>query len=143
MSSSAYAGQVEFTDNGIVSDKIDPLFDPTTAFPYDEVERHLGTDEPDRAEINEKLAQALHAIFVWLLDCKARDRERMLGRRLLAFCWTVDPGLLGGISAAQLARDLGLTGAAIQSLTGEVSRVFQVRNRAQAHARGNWKGGAK
>jgi len=82
------------------------------------------------------MAEALSRLFAWLVDGKRmpkRGLDRIIGRRALAMVWVVRPDLIAGTpSLAKIAKDLGQSRAGLSWHAAEFSRVFGIRNRAQA-----------
>ena len=82
------------------------------------------------------MAEALSRLFAWLVDGKRlphRGLDRIIGRRAIAMVWVVRPDLIEGTpSLAAIARRLGQTRAGLSWHAAEFSRVFGIRNRAQA-----------
>jgi hypothetical protein len=135
-----------------ISKHADPLVPKHSDFPYEEVFRDLdGELEPDWQDddLNAKLAQALKAVFQWVLDTnndnsnsiiKENSRARLklselVGRRFLALAWVVNPDLFpDGPSLTSLAKTARTSKWAMRRLTGQVSREFGITNRGQAHA---------
>ena len=119
---------------------LDPLAVSHSDFPWAELSEKLGeVSEPlapgDRAD----LASALRAILHFLL-CDGKQASRLterIGRRCVALAWTIDPSLFDGTpSLTALAKSLDLFAPQIAIHSGDASRRFGIRNRAQAHASG-------
>jgi hypothetical protein len=117
----------------------DPLDSQQADFDWDAVCERLG-EELNR-EDKEKLALALRRIFQWVLDFEYDIKasplmpDTLIGRRLVALAWVVNPDLFpGSPSLRRLSRHLGITAPIMAELTGEVCREFGIQNRAQDHA---------
>jgi hypothetical protein len=126
-----------------VNPKADPLHPKQTAdFDYSAVEEALGEFQPVEAD-DEKSVVLIRRIFAWCTNVNLRKSENvqlLIGRRFIALAWVLNPGLFEGTpSAGRLAELIGIRSAPrFFALTGEASRHFGIRNRAQAHA-ANWK----
>ncbi len=91
------------------------------------------SDEPGDAALPEALRRILRHLV-------ARHRndgdhyDRIVGRRTVALAWVVDPGLFEySPSLAALARDLGITRAALSAHAAMYSREFGLTTRGQVH----------
>jgi len=120
----------------------DPLHPQTMDFPRDEVFARLDGDipkdvEPLDATTRTKLVEAFGKIFFWVTatDLSRKDSDRRIGKRFIALCWVMNPGLFeGSPSATKLAEIIRMPACKFHSLTGEAAREFGITNRAQDHA---------
>lgn len=88
------------------------------------------------------LAEALNTVLQWLLkvNLKAREAHALIGRRVIALAWTLNPALFDRTpSLTQLARRLRLHPKRLWVLSADISRAFDTRNRGQARYGWNWK----
>jgi hypothetical protein len=128
-----------FNEN-IDGNKRDPLApEAMHQFPYDEVAAALGEDvDMTRDEVREQVATALAGMLRFCLntDLTNKKAEQIIGRRLVALAWVVNPGLFDGSpSLIKLSKRMGMQSIyKLAVLTGEASRHFKIQNRAQAHA---------
>jgi hypothetical protein len=117
---------------------IDPLFTTTTDFDWPELSRLLGEanelDENDR----ETLVRLINEIVTWAITANSTPRLDLVGIRVVALAWIVNPALFDGASATTLAKKAGINVDRIHQATGAASRRFGIRSHAQSHA-GNFK----
>jgi hypothetical protein len=120
---------------------LDPLFKTTTDFDWPELSRLMGEARELDEESIEKLAHALRGIIAWVITSTPGEVNlKKAALRIVALAWIIDPEFYGGVSLAEVSRRAGLTDASsLARQTGEASRVFGLRNRAQSHASGTWK----
>ena len=117
----------------------DPAAHGVTEFDFDQVYRHLdGEGSPDASrKALEAFCLILEAMMPRRPQLDVRDL-RAIGLRMIALAWVLSPANIpGSPSLAQLARRLRVHKNYLTSLTSEMSRLAQWRNRAQKHA-WNW-----
>jgi len=104
-------------------------------FDYDELARRLGEQHEIEPSDYAKLATAIRALNEWLLqgDLSTPKATERIGRKLIALCWVVNPGMFNGISLTQLSRQLGTHVPIMSQFTAEVRRRFGICNSSQAH----------
>lgn len=116
----------------------DPIDGRTSQFDWDELAELLGEagiqmDERDY----EAMALGLRRILQWILHVPAHTkperRANLIGRRLAAFAWVLDPSLFADSpSLSKLAQQLEVSVASLSQSSAAVSRNFGIRNRYQA-----------
>ncbi len=130
-----------------VSPHVDPLAPTHQDFDFQEIDRRLGLVElrptpphPDSplASMSEDelvtLGSAIKKIFHWLIsDYVENARVDLIGWRLVASAWVLDPGIFGGLSQTKLAAVFGGHKMSLSRHASEFSRLFGVRGRGQAH----------
>ena len=109
--------------------------DQTVDFHYDEVDRNLAGNPTmdDEDAYREKLTMAMSTLFDWIISDM---RPHLIGRRVIAAAWVVNPKRFGNASLRKLAKDLGCSIAHLSEMTAEFSRAFAISNRYQSH---NWR----
>jgi hypothetical protein len=126
-----------------VSPHQDPLSPTHADFDFDAVARSLGeiipsdNDPEEASDITPELVRAFKRIFEFCLniDINKKVATELVGRRLMALAWVINPSLFeDSPSIRELNRRLGFQGSTMRMLTGEASRAFGIRNRAQGHA---------
>lgn len=126
-----------------ISPHQDPLAPTHADFDFDAVARNLGEpveadNLPDeQCQITPELVRAFKHIFEFCLniDINKSIATQLVGRRLMALAWVINPGLFeDSPSIRELNKRLGFQGSTMRMLTGEASRAFGIRNRAQGHA---------
>lgn len=122
-----------------ISERQDPLSPTHQDFPFDDVARALGEDvDLERDDVREMVANAIAGIMRFCLntDITNKRAEQIIGRRLIALAWVLNPGLFeGSPSLIKLSKRMGMKSPfALHILSGEVTRNFGIKNRAQAHA---------
>jgi hypothetical protein len=123
---------------------LDPLSPSQADFDWEAVYAALG-DEPICAqdESYDRLVHAFRRVFEFCLtiDLNKENSTELIGRRLLALAWVMNPAIIDGSpSLIELSNRLGLSPYPLAIITSEVSKQFGIRNRAQAHA---WNRGLK
>ena len=117
---------------------VDPLYTDTMDFDFAEVERQLGESVLDDDEAAAKVSEAFLKLFalVAAVDLDSPRAVELMGRRFLALTWVMNPSLLeGSPSLTSLSKRIGMRSMyPMTILTGEVTRTFGIKNRAQAHA---------
>jgi hypothetical protein len=94
-----------------------------------------------RDEVFRHAAMALGRLLAWQVEpfkdsrTSSDEKAQLIMRRTLAAAWVTTPDALGGISAAEVGRRLGVNREAISKHTSEFSRRFGVVSRAQSHGR--------
>jgi hypothetical protein len=134
---------IRFFDENFLHPKATALDGPKfIEFDFEVLRRSLGEM---REELGEEgyalLGEALGSILQWIVkdtlsSTNRKDRRKSLesvALRALAIAWTVNPNLLGGVSAAKLARLLGFSKWGFARVTSQMSRKFSVTNRSQCH----------
>ena len=104
----------------------------TVDFHYDEVDRNLAGNPTmdDEDAYREKLTLAMSTLFDWIISDM---RPPLIGRRVIAAAWVVNPKRFGNASLRKLAKDLGCSIAHLSEMTAEFSRAFAISNRYQSH----------
>lgn len=131
------------TDNSFnesfVSKKSDPLAAPSFCdFDWQALYKQFG-EADDSDDSRQKLGQALNAIFRFILQVEAGKpiSERQIARRFVAFAWTVNPELFGGLSLAKLSKLMRINQRRTLSyITTETRETFKIQNSFQSHG---WK----
>jgi hypothetical protein len=115
---------------------IDPSFDTQTDFDWPRLEELLGEIEQLQDSGRALLADVLRRIFEWAIRAPRQSiRLDMVGRRMVALAWVINPGFFGGISLTELSRRTGLKyNKLLATETGNASRKFNLRSHAQSHA---------
>jgi hypothetical protein len=91
-----------------------------------------GLSERDLAD----LTTALGEIFHWIIaPAKNLNREDGIKIKQLALLWVLRPDYFGGegVSAAEVCRQFNLPKNRFSEQCSEATRIFAVKNRAQAH----------
>lgn len=102
-------------------------------------------DEPEAVTVTPELVRAFSSVLKFCVSIKANQSlsDALIGRRLIALTWVVNPALIeGSPSLRELSKRMGFkSSSGMAAITGEATRHFGVKNRAQAHAwnRGNGK----
>jgi hypothetical protein len=103
-------------------DYIDSLPDPNARHPVEHIEPEDDDEEPDMSELGKLNPEGVQALLRWLIPTddllapNMRDhRWRVAVRRLAALAHAVMPEIRG-ISQTELAKELGVTRAAISKL---------------------------
>ena len=121
-----------------VSPHQDPLDGRVADFDWDALDGGTNGDSghhdgPDLGD----LAEALNCILAWVVArhvTSGDHYDQVVGRKAIALAWVVNPGLIDGApSLAALAKDLGITRAALSAHAATVSREFGLTNRGQVH----------
>ena len=121
-----------------VSPHQDPLDGRVMEFDWDALDAGANGDgaSPEARDLGD-LAEALSRILGWLVahsQNAGEQYDRTIGRKAIALAWVVNPGLIDGApSLAALAKDLGITRAALSAHAATVSREFGLTNRGQVH----------
>ena len=121
-----------------VSPHQDPLDGRVMEFDWDALDAGANGDgaSPEPRDFGD-LAEALSRILGWLVahsQNAGEQYDRTIGRKAIALAWVVNPGLFEGApSLAALAKDLGITRAALSSHAASISREFGLTNRGQVH----------
>lgn len=120
-------------------DYANPHAEPTEPhsadFDWDELEKRLGEHEEPAERQYADLSRALKEILDWILDIDlGKDNaDKIIGRRVIALAWVIDPSRFGGASVRKLSARLGFTAPVLSSITAEVSRKFRISNKFQSH----------
>lgn len=115
---------------------IDPTFDTQADFDWRGLEELLGEAEQLQESDRALLADVLHKIIAWCVECQpGKLRLDLLGRKIVALAWLVSPEFFEGASLSKLARRAGLkNNKYLAQYSGQASRTFNLRNHAQSHA---------
>ncbi len=120
------------------SEHQDPLDAKHLDFPWDEIERvcdgiRVDIGDEKYQQLGGALIEILRSIIGAKLPRRGIDRE--IGRRLVAFAWTLRPDLIeGSPSLAEIARALDCNKVTLSLHSAQARRNFGIRNRAQSHA---------
>ncbi|MGN6556257.1 MAG: hypothetical protein ACTHLW_21305 [Verrucomicrobiota bacterium] len=126
----------EFPEDWSRMPNLSPLATRQMDFDWELLRRIMGEAKEEMGDVNYALlADVLREILTWLVKGK---ELKIVGKRAVALAWVVNPDLLDSKSMRSMARQLGLSRGVLCRETGEASRVFKIRNRAQAHSK-NWK----
>lgn len=139
-----------FIEGKITSDCLDPLVTLPLSenFPYDEIFDRLdgATKFVDELsdDIRVEVSKAIHRLNEILMSkalesARTLDPQIRVGRLYLILNWLLNPNVFldeKSISAAQLAKCLGISPATISTTAAELSRELSVHNRYQFH---NWR----
>lgn len=127
-------------DDNFTSDAVDPLSGHGhEEFPWAELAAALGESDSIMAsdEARSQAARAVRVLLGWLVGTRrfsAPGEEVVLGRRVIAMVWAVDPGLIAGSpSLAEIAEALGCTRAGLSWHAAKFSKEFGIANRCQPH----------
>ncbi len=129
---------------GLNSPKVSPLYDGVTQFDYDAIDRPVIMDDEDahKADLKPLLSELVTKLFDWVTrsGIQGPQKQAVAGRRFYALAWVVNPAIFGGMSAAKVAKSIGIASPCnFQKLTGEAAMEFGIVNRSQEHGwnRGN------
>ena len=87
------------------------------------------------SETFERMGQGLAVILRWLCHVRRDARLDLVGRRVIALTWALNPDLHDGDpSAAELAKRFRCHKAMLSEDAAEARRKFGLKNRASAHA---------
>jgi hypothetical protein len=116
----------------------DPMDSRIIDFDYDASE---GGEVPIRYLQIEAACDGLRTLADFQLgtDCDKHSKRafEMIGRRVVAFWWGVNPLYFSGSpSLTSLAKRTGIDESGLSRISAEVTRAFGVHNRAQAHGDG-------
>lgn len=128
-------------DEGRVG-QVDPLVNLGQDFDWPTLSDRLGEAEDNPSHDAEDL-EVLGKVLDLLLDDvhDARINLKRVGLNLIALGWVLNPGRFDGApSVRKLARQCGVSAAALADATGQISRLIGWRNRQQSHA-WNWRPG--
>jgi hypothetical protein len=86
----------------------------------------------EEAEPTAQDADTIGNLLAWLGGERATAYfGKAFSHRLLAMSWAADPAQFQGKSLSELARERGLTPAALSKYAAQASKVFGLRNRSQ------------
>lgn len=133
--------------NELIADYKSTDQDPTAAgatgsyeFDWNELYRRLGepTDE-EEPELEQRdfatMGRGLAKILDYILDVdlSKANAPHVIGRRLLALAWVIDPRRFQNASIRKLAKRLGASAPHLSNMAADSSRKFKISNRFQAH----------
>ena len=114
--------------------------EPSYEFDWNRLFEALGESRDETpAHIEERdytaMGQALGRIFDFILDVDLDNSNapRLIGRKVLALAWVMDPRRFEDASIRKLAERLGCSAAWLSTLAADASRKMKVSNRFQSH----------
>jgi len=108
-------------------------------FDWATVYSDLDGADPEETEANYKrMGQALQSILDWVLsvDLTSPTACKLIGRRVLALVWSLDPSRFQDASVRKLAEQIGVAAPALSKIAANASRDFHITNAFKGH---DWK----